>query len=136
MRNVIYKTVVLKAPAEALFDMYVDPLLHQAITGLPVVIGDRAGDEFEAFDGALSGVMLQVAKPRLIVQTWRSPAFTDDDPDSVLFLSFHPQGEQGRIDLVHLDVPEQEYEDVKKGWREKYFEPWREFLANEWSATR
>lgn len=136
MRNVIYKTVVLKASAETLFDMYIDPVMHQAITGLPVVIGGEAGDEFEAFDGALSGVMLQVVKPRLIVQTWRSPAFAEDDPDSILFLSFHPQGEHGRIDLVHLDVPEQDYEGVKKGWREKYFEPWREFLANEWSAAR
>jgi activator of HSP90 ATPase len=136
MRNVIYKTVVLKASVEALFDMYLDPQLHQAITGLPAAIGAEAGDPFQAFDGALSGVMLQVVKPRLIVQTWRSPAFADDDPDSILFLSFHPQGEHGRIDLVHLDVPEQDYEEVKKGWREKYFEPWREFLANEWSATR
>ena len=136
MRNVIYKTVVLKASAEALFDMYLDPQLHQAITGAPAAIGAEAGDQFQAFDGALSGVMLQVVKPRLIVQTWRSPAFGADEPDSILFLSFHPQGEHGRIDLVHLDVPEQDYEDVKKGWREKYFEPWREFLANEWSAMR
>ncbi|WP_211444630.1 SRPBCC domain-containing protein [Collimonas humicola] len=136
MRNVIYKTVVLKASVEALFDMYLDPQLHQAITGLPAAIGAEAGDQFQAFDGALSGVMLQVVKPRLIVQTWRSPAFAAGDPDSILFLSFHPQGEHGRIDLVHLDVPEQDYEEVKKGWREKYFEPWREFLANEWSAAR
>jgi hypothetical protein len=31
---------------------------------------------------------------------------------------------------VHLDVPDQDYEEVKLGWREKYFEPWREFLAS------
>ncbi|SFI28523.1 Activator of Hsp90 ATPase homolog 1-like protein [Collimonas sp. OK307] len=130
MRNVIYKTVVLKAPPEALFEMYVDPVMHQAITGLPVTIGGEAGAEFSAFDGALTGVMLQVAKPRLIVQTWRSSAFTADDPDSILILSFHTQGEHGRIELVHLDVPDQDYEQVKIGWREKYFEPWREFLAN------
>ncbi|AMO98962.1 hypothetical protein CAter282_1060 [Collimonas arenae] len=130
MRNVIYKTVVLKASAEALFDMYVDPVMHQAITGQPVMVAAEAGAEFEAFDGALSGVMLQVVKPRLIVQTWRSSAFAEEDPDSILILSFHTQGEQGRIDLVHLDVPDQDYENVKIGWREKYFEPWREFLAN------
>lgn len=130
MRNVIYKTVVLKATAEALFDMYLDPVMHQAITGLPVMVEAEAGTEFEAFDGALSGVMLQVVKPRLIVQTWRSSAFAEADPDSILILAFHAHGEQGRIDLVHLDVPAQDYENIKLGWREKYFEPWREFLAN------
>jgi len=134
MRNVIYQTVVLQASAETLFGMYLDPVSHEAITGLRVVIGEEPGTRFEAFDGVLSGVILQVARPRLIVQTWRSPAFTSNDPDSTLILSFHQEGRNGRIDLVHLDVPDQDYEGVVKGWQEKYFEPWRAFLENRKSA--
>lgn len=130
MRNVIYQTVVLPAAAEELFSMYLDPVSHQAITGLPVVIGAEPGAKFEAFGGVLTGTILQVASPRLIVQTWRSPAFAPADQDSTLILSFHPEGENGRIDLVHLDVPDQDYDGVVKGWQEKYFEPWRAFLAS------
>ena len=33
MRNVIRQTVVLPASAEALFEMYLDPSAHEAITG-------------------------------------------------------------------------------------------------------
>jgi activator of HSP90 ATPase len=130
MRNVIYQSLVLPAPAEELFGMYLDPAVHEAITGLPVVIGDERGMRFEAFGGLLTGEILQIARPRLIVQTWRSPAFTSEDQDSTLILSFHAEGVNGRIDLVHLDVPDRDYEGVVKGWQEKYFEPWRAFLAS------
>ena len=71
MRNVITQTVVLDAPAERLFGMYVDPAAHAAITGGPVTISRDAGSEFVAFGGVLTGTMLAVCEGRLIVQSWR-----------------------------------------------------------------
>ena len=91
----------------------------------------KEGAEFRAFDGQLSGMILAVAQPSLIVQSWRSFKFHDDDADSILILSFTPAGQgtnAGRIDLVHLDVPEHDYEDVTKGWQEYYWSPWRTYL--------
>ena len=67
--------------------------------------------------------------PRLVVQSWRSTNFLDTDPDSTLILSFVPEGKNGRIDLIHLDVPEQDYEGVREGWETYYWEPWREYLT-------
>ena len=60
------------ASSERLFDLYLDPDSHAAITGAPVTISDRAGAEFRAFDGVLSGTILQVVPKRLIVQSWRT----------------------------------------------------------------
>ena len=110
MRSVIYQTVVLPASAETLFDMYLDPAEHGAFTDKPVVIGQAGGSEFQAFEGMLSGTMLQVVRPQLIVQSWRSVAFHDGNPDSTLILSFAPDGDNGRIGLVHVDVPEHDYD--------------------------
>ena len=112
MRNVIRQTVVLPASAEALFEMYLDPSAHQAITGARVVIGDKRGARFQAFDGALTGTMLEVVRPSLIVQSWRSTEFKAENPDSTLILSFSPEGDKGRIDLIHLDVPDHDYDGV------------------------
>ena len=58
MRNVIRQSVVLPAPAEKLFEMYINPSTHQAITGAHVEIGEKRGSEFKAFDGALTGTIL------------------------------------------------------------------------------
>ena len=129
MRNIIRQSVVLPAPAEKLFEMYITPSTHQAITGAPVAIGDKRGSEFKAFDGALAGTILEVIKPRPIVQSWRSVNFMAEDPDSTLILCFTSEGNDGRIDLIHLDVPDQDYDGVNQGWEKYYWSPWRTYLA-------
>ena len=128
MRNVIRQSVVLSAPADRLFQMYLDPQTHGTITGVPVTIAEEPGSEFRAFEGKLSGQILSVTKPTLIVQSWRSVAFKPEDPDSTLILTFTAQGNEGRIDLIHLDVPDQDYDGVNKGWESYYWAPWRKYL--------
>ena len=130
MRNVIRQSVILSASAEKLFEMYMNPSTHQAITGASVDIGDKRGSEFKAFDGALTGTILEVIRPRLIIKSWRSVNFTAEDPDSTLILSFTSEGDEGRIDLVQLDVPDQDYDGVNQGWEKYYWTPWRKYLAN------
>jgi len=129
MRNVIRQSVVLPASADKLFEMYLNPSTHQAITGASVEIGDQRGSEFKAFDGALTGTVLEVIKPRLIIKSWRSFNFMAQDPDSTLILTFTSEGDEGRIDLIHLDVPDQDYGGVKQGWEKYYWAPWRIYLA-------
>jgi len=130
MRNVIRQSVVLPAPAETLFEMYLNPAMHQTITGAPVEIGDERGSKFKAFDGALTGIILEVVKSRLIIQSWRSKVFKAEDPDSTLILSFTPEADEGRIDLIHLDVPDHDYDGVTQGWEKYYWAPWRAYFAN------
>ena len=67
MRNVIRQSVLLPASAEMLFEMYLNPSTHQAITGAHVEIGDKRGSEFKAFGGALTGTILEVIRPRLMI---------------------------------------------------------------------
>lgn len=129
MRSVIQQSVLLPAAAEKLFEMYLDPQEHGAFTGAPVIVGSAAGAEFQAFGGVLTGQILAVVPGRLIVQSWRSTKFHADDPDSTLILTFAPAGDQqGRIDLIHLDVPDHDYQGVTEGWQKHYFGPWRAYL--------
>jgi len=129
MRSVITQTIVLPASAEALFEMYLDATDHEAITGAPVTIGGTPGAEFRAFGGALSGTMLAVVSPVLIVQSWRSKEFKTTDPDSTLILGFKSEGDSGQISLVHIDVPDHDYDGVNEGWDKYYWTPWREYIA-------
>ena len=129
MRSVIRQSVVLPATGKRLFEMFVSPELHGAFTGLPVTIGDEPGAAFSAFDGALSGTILETVKPTLLVQSWRSVSFKETDPDSTLILQFDNHDEQsGIVNLIHLDVPEHDFEGVTNGWEKYYWTPWREYL--------
>ena len=132
MRSTIFKTVVLPAPADQLYEMYMDSEIHGAFTGAPAKISDVAGSAFEAFGGLLLGTTLQVVKSRLIVQSWRSVNFAEEDSDSTLIISFTPEEEgEGRIDLVHLDVPEDDFQGVSGGWESRYFTPWLSYLQDQ-----
>lgn len=130
MRNVIQQSVTFPATAHTLFEMYITPAGHEAITGAKVIIGAEKGADFRAFDGMLTGSILAVVRPTLIVQSWRSMKFKPDDSDSTLVLTFSPEEDAGRIDLVHLDVPDHDYDGVNQGWEEHYWIPWRRYLEN------
>jgi activator of HSP90 ATPase len=130
MRDTICKTVVLPASAAELYDMYMDPEVHGEITGAPAKISEEAGSPFEAFGGLIKGTTLQVVKHRLIVQSWRSVNFARSDADSTLIISFTPEDADGRIDLVHLHVPDSDFQGVSGGWESRYFAPWLSYLQS------
>ena len=130
MAKLVKQSVVLPAPARELYAMYLNARTHAAITGDKVKIGSRPGARFSAFGGALKGRILQTVPGRLIVQSWRSTPFHKSDPDSTLVLRFSPRGKtSGRIDLMHVNVPDHDYRGVNKGWKKYYWKPWREYLA-------
>lgn len=131
MKSIIQQSVLLPDSAEMLFLQYTDPRLHGEITGAPVAISPEPGAPFRAFDGVLQGTILTVVKPVLVVQTWRSTAFHEHDRDSTLILCFRPEHGQGRIDLVHLDVPEHDFNGVTEGWENYYWTPWRAYLESQ-----
>lgn len=129
VKSVIRATVVLPASAEILYASYLDARIHEAITGAPVIISAEPGSPFSAFGGSLSGSMIAAIPSSLILQSWRSVNFNPGDPDSTLVLSFVPEGAQGRIDLIHIDVPEVDYQGVTEGWEKFYWTPWRRYLT-------
>ncbi len=126
-RNVIL-AAHFPAPPGRLYEMYLDPREHAAITGLPVTIDRRPGSSFRAFDGMLSGTMLHVQPERLIVQAWRSVNWPADAIDSTLTLSFWAEDGGGRIELAHINVPDPDFAGVSLGWAKYYWTPWQKYL--------
>ena len=47
----------------------------------------------------------------------------------MLILSFVPEGGNGRIDLIQIDVPLQDFQGVNDGWEKYHWTPWRRYLA-------
>jgi activator of HSP90 ATPase len=128
MPKTIIQAAILPAPPDRLFDMYLDPVAHGSFTGAPVVIGSQPGAPFKAFDDMISGTILQVVPKRLIVQSWRTSHWADEDIDSTLILTFWPDEEGGRIELIHVNVADADFAGVSQGWQDYYWTPWREYL--------
>ena len=129
MPRTIITAASLPAAPDRLFDMYLDEVSHAAFTGLAVTIEPRAGGAFRAFDGMLSGTILHVEPKTLLVQTWRSVNWALTDMDSVLILSFWPAADGARIEVVHVNVPDEDFAGVSQGWERYYWTPWRAYLT-------
>jgi uncharacterized protein YndB with AHSA1/START domain len=130
MARTIQLAALLPAPPERLFDMYLDHVEHAAFTGSPATISAQPGAPFSAFNGILSGMILQVVPKRLIVQSWRSPHWGENDIDSTLILTFVPDRDGGgRIELVHVNVVDDDFAGVSHGWEKFYWTPWRAYLT-------
>ena len=124
----IVQSVRFSASAQELYDIYLDPEAHAAVTGDAVKISAKPGSKFSAFGGMLAGTTVAVEPSKLIVQRWRSCEFKETDPDSVLVLSFVQEGNRGRIDLVHANVPKHDHAGVTQGWNKYYWKPLRAYL--------
>ena len=129
MARTIQLAASLPASPDRLFDMYLDPVQHSAFTGSPVKISSQPGAPFSAFDNVLTGTILQVVPKRLIVQSWRSPHWGLADIDSTLILTFLPDKDGGRIELVHVNVIDDDFAGVSHGWEKYYWTPWRAYLS-------
>src|SRR6266481_4115885 len=134
-RTLQIATVLPATPSE-LFEMYLNPQIHEAITGAPVKIAAKVGAEFKAFDGALKGTILQIKPKKLIVQSWRSTQWSRTAIDSTLVLTFWPEGENGRIELVQVNIADSDFAGVSQGWEMYYWAPWREYLKRRSSKPR
>lgn len=129
MLKIVEQSVELPASPAALYSMYLDPGQHAAFTGGgPASITAAADTAWSAFEGRIHGRILALTPDRQIVQSWRSFEWHDDDPDSVLILTFRPSDAGSRLDLAQVDVPARLYDTLLSGWPSRYWEPWRAYL--------
>jgi activator of HSP90 ATPase len=125
---IIEQSIVLPASPAKLYAAYLDSREHSRFTGGPAKVSGRVGGKFTAFGGAIAGRNLVLVPNRMIVQAWRATHWPRTDPDSILILRFSNAPGGGRIDLVHVNVPEHDHLGVTKGWASYYWEPWKAYL--------
>ncbi len=121
----------LPAPAEGVYDAWLDSACHSAMTGAPATIGQRVGDPFAAWDGYITGKTLELLPGRRIVQSWRTTEFGATDPDSTITVELEPIRTGTRLTLSHSGVPDDQTDYENGGWRDFYFSPMQAYFARE-----
>lgn len=131
MTKAIQQSVEFDAAPESLYELYMDARQHSKATGSPAKLSRKPGASFTAFGGQLRGKNLLIVPKKMIVQSWRSTSWKKEDADSILIITFSRTKSGGRVDLVHVNVPEDDYKGVSDGWSKYYWKPWRTYLAAE-----
>lgn len=133
MGKTICQTVVFKnTTPETLYAIYMDAEKHTKATGGGAVeISSIIGSFCSAWNGYITGRILQLVKEKMIVQSWRSSEFKPADLDSTLILWFEKKGKDAVVNMVHANVPDNQYRPLKGGWDDFYWKPWKKYLANQ-----
>jgi uncharacterized protein YndB with AHSA1/START domain len=117
------------APPEEVFDAWLDSESHSGMTGGAATVSSEAGESFEAWDGYIQGINLELERPVRILQKWRTSEFEETDKDSLLEVLFEEEGEGTRIIIRHSDLPEHGMQ-YQQGWIDSYFEPMKAYFES------
>jgi len=123
-------SVILLAAPETIFQAFLDSAVHAEFTGSPAAVDARVGGAFSAWDGYITGEILEINPPKRFVQAWRTTDFPQDAPDSRLEAIFEPEGSGTRLTLMHTNIPEGQAEDYRQGWDDFYFSPLQTYFSS------
>ena len=113
---------VIPAAPEKVYHAWLNSEEHSAMTGANARVSDKVGETFEAWDGYIQGKNLELEPPQRILQSWRTSEFDDSEKDSLLEISFVPEGAGTRVTIRHSDLPEHGIQ-YQQGWIDAYFVP-------------
>jgi|ERR1017187_9264026 activator of HSP90 ATPase len=130
MAKTINQKVVFKnTTTDVLYDLYMNAKKHSMISGAPAVISAKPGSNFSAHGGYIKGKNLHLVKDKTIVQTWRGSDWNESDPDSIFIINLEQKGKDVVLYATHSNVPDDQCEDIAQGWKDFYWNPWKQYLA-------
>ncbi|HNP06618.1 MAG TPA: SRPBCC domain-containing protein [Cyclobacteriaceae bacterium] len=112
------KYFIISAPPEDIFLALTNPATIQLWSGEEAEMSTEAGSEFALWEGSITGKNLEFVDGKKIVQQWY---FGDQKEDSIVTIILHEHENGTSVELRHINIPDEAYEDIVDGWNEVYF---------------
>jgi activator of HSP90 ATPase len=97
-------------------------------TGEPAEMSLEPDGEFSLWGGSIVGKNLEFERGRKIIQQWY---FGEQEKPSIVTIKLHKIPSGTSVELLHTNIPDQEYESIVEGWDHVYFASLREFYEPE-----
>ena len=129
MKN-IKKHYHIKATAEDIFTALTNPLTIEIWSGASAVMEPVAGSEFSLWDGDITGVNIEIEPGVKIVQEWY---FEEEEgilptEKSIVTIKLHSKGNSTDVELLHVNIPDEAFDNIAEGWDNYYFKPLKELV--------
>ncbi|MDD4225290.1 MAG: SRPBCC domain-containing protein [Mariniphaga sp.] len=124
MQNLKRYFIIPTGPKEV-YNALTNKKMLEIWTGEDAVMEPVAGTPFSLWGGSISGVNLEFEENRKIVQQW---FFGEQDEPSIVTIILHPDKKGTSVELRHINIPEEAYQNISEGWEEDYFKPLRELF--------
>jgi uncharacterized protein YndB with AHSA1/START domain len=109
--------IISASPAEV-YKALTNPATIQLWTGERAEMSTIPGTEFSMWDESIVGKNLEFVEGKRIVQQWY---FEGQQADSIVTITLHHHKHGTSVELRHINIPDEAYEDIAEGWDENYF---------------
>jgi activator of HSP90 ATPase len=127
MPTIIRQTVTFAAGPKVIYEMLMDSRKHAKFTGGAASISRRVGGRVSAYAGYATGTNIELVPNRKIVQSWRGSDWPAGHVSTVTIVLSPVRGET-KLSFTQAGVPEDQFEAIRKGWKEFYWEPMRAMI--------
>ena len=117
MKN-LKKYYVLPVPPAELYIALTNPYTIQLWTGEEAEMSTTPNTEFSLWNGSIVGKNLEFEEGKKIVQEWY---FGDQEPPSIVTIKLHEDKKGTSVELRHVNIPDEAFEEIASGWDYSYF---------------
>ncbi len=122
------KYFIIPATPEDVFAALTNTFTIELWTGYKAIMDDQPGTEFSLWDGDITGRNLEVIKDKKLVQEWY---FGDQVEKSLVTIKLFENKKGTQVELIHTNIPDEDYENITEGWINYYFGAIKEFFEVE-----
>lgn len=111
------KYYIITASPEEVYLALTNELTLTLWTGAKAQMVAEAGTEFSLWEDCIVGKNLSFEENKKIVQQW----YFDQEEESIVTIKLHPHKRGTSVELIHSNIPEEDYENITDGWNTDYF---------------
>jgi len=122
------KYYIIPTEPEEVFTAITNPFTIELWTGYKAIMDSNVDTEFSLWEGDITGKNLEVIDNKKVVQEWY---FGDQSVKSIVTINLFDNKKGTQVELIHKNIPDEEYEDIIEGWNEYYFGAIKSFFEIE-----
>lgn len=119
------KYYIINADPEDVYAALTNPFTLELWTGEAALMSTEPGSEFSMWDGSITGKNIEFLPMQMIRQEWY---FGEQEEKSIVTIKLHPHKKGTSVELLHTNIPDDDYDEFVEGWNESYFGSLNDFF--------
>ena len=120
------KYYIIPGTPEEIYNALTNPLSLQLWTGEKAEMSAEANTEFSLWDGSITGLNIEFEENKKIVQQW---FFGEQTEASIVTIKLHAHGDGTSVELLHNNIPDDDFNNIVEGWNDSYFAALYDFFV-------
>ena len=121
----IFQKYQIDAPIEKVWKALVNTKDIDAWGAGPSKMDEAVGRKFSLWGGDIYGTNIEVVRFKKLVQEWYEGEWKEP---SIVTFKLEKKGSSTILELLHENVPDEEYENIENGWKDYYLEPLKKYV--------